>query len=79
MLRKTYFLYISIHKVNQKSSVTSVFLSLMLFFNSQFEVSESAEPQRSACFTMVDGAAVAAEVGFHQRSLFLALFGPTGP
>lgn len=25
--------------------------------------------------TVIDGAAVAAEVGFHQRSLFLALFG----
>lgn len=28
--------------------------------------------------TVVVGAAVAAEVGFHQRGLFLALFGPTG-
>ena len=27
--------------------------------------------------TMIDGAAVATEVGFHQRSLFLALFGPS--
>lgn len=26
--------------------------------------------------TVIDGAAVAAEVGFHQRSLFLALLGP---
>lgn len=28
---------------------------------------------------MIDGAAVAAEVRFHQRSLFLTLFGPTCP
>lgn len=27
--------------------------------------------------TVIDGAAVATEVGFHQRSLFLALFGPS--
>lgn len=59
--------------------MTSLFLQLMFFFNSLFKLSESTQPERSASFTMVDSAAVAAEVGFHQWSLFLTLLGPTGP
>lgn len=42
---------------------------------------DSAVPLAGLSLTVIDGAAVAAEVGFHQRSLFLALLGSpsTGP
>lgn len=42
---------------------------------------DSDVPPAGLLLTVIDGAAVAAEVGFHQRSLFLALFGSpcTGP
>lgn len=42
---------------------------------------DSVVPLAGLSLTVIDGAAVAAEVGFHQRSLFLALLGSpsTGP
>lgn len=53
-------------------------VSVLLTSNGAKPAGEPADPPGLSCrplLTVIDGAAVAAEVGFHQRSLFLALFG----
>lgn len=53
-------------------------LSPYCFLNLLFDLSKSTEShRRSVVITMIDSAAVAAEVGFHKWSLFLALFSAT--